>query len=206
MLIKNAMNDRSTFDATIDLWSHQLAREAAIITKFRAEFIKKVEFYVKECLLDMSQSKEIPEISDLSSSKLKDDELTDVKLLEERFLELLTVNHEREIYAGATLYGAHKDDMEVILNGKPARFFASQGQQRSLAIALKLAEGEICFSEFSDYPVFLFDDVLSELDAKRRDYLINRISGKQVIMTSCDKNEIREAKKITVSEGKYTEG
>ena len=90
-----------------------------------------------------------------------------------------------------------------MLNGRSARLYASQGQQRSLAIALKLAEGEICREEFSDYPVFLFDDVLSELDAKRRDYLINRIKNKQVIITCCDKNEIKEAKKITVKDGKY---
>ena len=206
MLIKNAMGDRDTFEATVDLWSEQLAHEAAVITKFRAEFIEKVDGHVKDCFIDMSHNRELPEISYISSSKLAGDELFDVELLEKKFYELLVSNHEREIYAGATLYGAHKDDMEVILNGKPARFFASQGQQRSLAIALKLAEGEICYSEFSDYPVFLFDDVLSELDSKRRDYLINRIKGKQVIMTSCDKNEIREAKKITVSDGKYTEG
>ena len=109
---------------------------------------------------------------------------------------LLNVNAVCEGLRDAYL-GAEK------LNTEEARFFASQGQQRSRAIALKLAEGEICYSEFSDYPVFLFDDVLSELDSKRRDYLINRIKGKQVIMTTCDKNEIREAKKINVTSGKY---
>ena len=205
LLIKNALADRKTFDATIDLWSDQLAHEAAIITKFRAEFIKKVDFHVKECFVDMSQNREIPDIKYKSSSKLSGDDLYDLAKLENQFVKLLSDNHEREIYAGATLYGAHKDDMEVMLNAEEARFFASQGQQRSLAIALKLAEGEICYAEFSDYPVFLFDDVLSELDSKRRDYLINRIKGKQVIMTTCDKNEIREAKKINVTSGKYVE-
>lgn len=203
LLIKNAQSDKKTFDATVDLWSEQLAHEAAIISKFRAEFIKKVDFHVKECFLEMSQNRESPEISYKSSSKLSGEDLFDLEKLENQFKKLLCENHEREIYAGATLYGAHKDDMEVFLNSQEARFFASQGQQRSLAIALKLAEGEICFEEFSDYPVFLFDDVLSELDSKRRDYLINRIKGKQVIMTTCDKNKITQAKKITVTGGKY---
>ena len=202
-LIKNAITDRKTFDDTVDLWSEQLAHEAAIISKFRADFIRKVDSHVKTCFLDMSNQKEIPEISYVGSSKLDPDEYYDVEASEKRYIELLLSNHEREIYAGTTLYGAHKDDMNVILNGKPARFFSSQGQQRSISIALKLAEGEICYSEFSDYPVFLFDDVLSELDAKRRDYLINRIKNKQVIMTSCDKNEIREANMIKVVDGKY---
>ena len=203
MLIKNAMNDRETFEMTVDLWSEQLAAEAAVIARARAEFVKKVDMHVKTCFYDMTGQREIPEISYIGSSKLEGDEYFDLERSKNRYFELLSSNHEREIYAGATLYGAHKDDMGVMLNGKPARFFASQGQQRSISIALKLAEGEICFSEFGDYPVFLFDDVLSELDSKRRDYLINRIKNKQVIMTSCDKNEIREAKQIKVSDGKY---
>ena len=202
-LIKSALSDRKTFDDTVDLWSVQLAHEAAVISKFRAEFIKKVDGHVKNCFYDMSNQKELPEISYLGSSKLEPEDYYDLNLSEEKYIELLSANHDREIYAGTTLYGAHKDDMNVLLNGKPARFFASQGQQRSISIALKLAEGEICHSEFGDYPVFLFDDVLSELDGKRRDYLINRIKNKQVIMTSCDKNEIKSANKISVVDGKY---
>ena len=202
-LIKNAISDRQTFDTTVDLWSEQLAHEAAVIAKFRAEFIKKVDEHVKSAFYEMCGDRELPEISYESSSRLSAEEVLDVKATEKRYAELLLSNHEREIYAGATLYGAHKDDMAVSLNGKTARIFASQGQQRSIAIALKLAEGEICREEFGDYPVFLFDDVLSELDAKRRDYLINRIKNKQVIITCCDKNEIKEAKKITVRDGSY---
>ena len=202
-LIKNAEADRATFDMTVDLWSEKLAHEAAVIAKFRAEFIKKVDEHVRLCFRDMSKKNEETEIRYISSSKCTPDECYDVSATEKKYFELLTKNKEREIYAGSTLYGAHKDDMAIDLNGKAARLFASQGQQRSLAIALKLAEGEICREEFGDYPVFLFDDVLSELDEGRRDYLINRISGKQVIMTSCDKNEINNARIILVKGGKY---
>jgi len=115
-------------------------------------------------------------------------------------------SHEREIYAGATLWGIHKDDLDIRLNGKSARIYASQGQQRSLALALKLAEGEICKEEFGDHPVFLFDDVLSELDSSRRDYLINKMTEKHVILTSCEVDflsQITGAKKMTVKDGVY---
>ena len=115
-------------------------------------------------------------------------------------------SHEREIYAGATLFGIHKDDLDISLNGKSARIYASQGQQRSLALAMKLAEGEICREEFGDYPVFLFDDVLSELDTTRRDYLINRMKGKQVIITTCEPDALSsviDGVKIKVSNGNY---
>ncbi len=202
-LIKNAQSDRETFDATIEFWSSQLAHEAAVIAKFRAEFIEKVDKHVKACFEEMSGARELPEIKYLGSSKGSGEDYADIALTERKYLALLCDNLEREIYAGSTLYGAHKDDMAVMLNSKAARLFASQGQQRSLCIALKLAEGEICNEEFGDYPVFLFDDVLSELDSRRRDYLINRISSKQVIMTSCEKNEILNAKKITVENGRY---
>ena len=98
-------------------------------------------------------------------------------------------SYAREIAAGVTLHGCHRDDIEIYLNEKSARLFASQGQQRSLSLAMKLAEGEISRELFGDYPVFLFDDVLSELDRSRREYLISRISGKQVIMSGCESIE-----------------
>ena len=104
----------------------------------------------------------------------------------DRFLFLSPHPDDIEIGAGATLYGVHKDDVEIILNEKDARSFASQGQQRSLSLALKLAEGELCREDCGEYPVFLLDDVLSELDGTRREYLLHKIKGKQVIMTTCE--------------------
>ena len=89
-----------------------------------------------------------------------------------KYKELLSSSLEREIYAGTTLYGIHKDDIDIKINEKSARLFGSQGQQRSLALAMKLAEGEICLKETGDRPVLLLDDVLSELDKKRREYLL----------------------------------
>jgi DNA replication and repair protein RecF len=104
------------------------------------------------------------------------------------------------------LWGIHKDDIEIKINGKSARIYASQGQQRSLALSMKLAEGEICREEFGDYPVFLFDDVLSELDGTRRDYLINRMKEKQVIITTCEPDALSaltDGVKIKVQNGSY---
>lgn len=75
--------------------------------------------------------------------------------------KLLCENTDREIRAGSTLYGVHKDDLTIRLNSLDARAFASQGQTRSLSLAMKLAEGEICRTVCGEYPVFLLDDVLS---------------------------------------------
>ena len=115
----------------------------------------------------------------------------------------LSENHEREIGAGATLWGIHKDDVEVMLNERSARAYCSQGQQRSLALALKIAEGELCREDCGEYPLFLFDDVLSELDRGRREYLLSHIRGKQVIMTTCEKEGFGAAHGIFVKNGTY---
>ena len=119
---------------------------------------------------------------------------------------MLTENHDREIGAGSTLWGIHKDDVIIDLNSHPARAFASQGQQRSIALAMKLSEGEISREIKGEYPIFLLDDVLSELDSSRRDYLINKIEGRQVIMTTCESVPVSDAKIIGVSGGNYTVG
>ena len=121
---------------------------------------------------------------------------------------MLTSSYDREIALGSTLYGIHKDDIDIKLNQKSARSFSSQGQQRSLALGLKLAEGEICKEEFGDYPVFLFDDVLSELDETRRDYMRLQATDKQVIITTCEEDFVKKMnaqRVINVKDGKYFE-
>ena len=198
-LIKRAPDDMRTFRETEPMWSAQLAREAAIITVHRARYVRQVGEHVSSCFADMmrkyEEGNEIPNLTyaptlgaDWLEERRDDPSLfTDVRQLEERYLELLSTRHEREIAAGATLWGVHKDDIKISLNGRPARIYASQGQQRSLSLAMKLAEGWVsAYESGGNMPVFLFDDVLSELDAHRRDYLVKEMQGRQVILTACD--------------------
>jgi DNA replication and repair protein RecF len=207
-LIKNAEEDRATFDATIDFWSAQLAHEAAIIAKARAEYVQKsgeiiADFYRRMC--DGSDIDEHPELIYAGSAKQDGELYFDVAATEKNFLRLLTDFHEREIAAGSTLYGIHRDDIIINLNGKNTRLYSSQGQQRSLALAMKLAEGEICKMDCGEYPVFLFDDVFSELDSGRRKNLLREIADRQVIITSCesDMDLAVPFKRIEVAKGKY---
>ena len=203
-LIKLAQEDRGAFDSTVDIWSEQLAVEAARITAYRVEYLCEIRKYVADIFSDMTGRREEPELNYVSSCKLPEEELCDAKKVEDSFRELYFTRHDREIGAEATLWGTHKDDIEIKLNGNSARIFCSQGQQRSLSLALKLSEGEIikkiCGGE---YPVFLLDDVLSELDASRRRYLISNLTDKQVIMTTCESADISGANVIRVKEGKY---
>ena len=188
-LIKSAEEDRATFDATIDFWSAQLAHEAALIAKARAEYVARsgeiiADFYKRMCA--SGEIDETPEFIYAGSAKQEQDDYFDVEKTEKSFLRLLNDFHEREIAAGATLYGIHKDDITINLNGKNTRLYSSQGQQRSLALAMKLAEGEICKMDCGEYPVVLFDDVFSELDSGRRKNLLREIADRQVIITSCE--------------------
>ena len=205
-LLKAALTDRRTFEETVELWNSQLAYEASVISDMRVAFIKRAEKNIARFFNEMMGEAEIPKVEYQGSLKQSEQEYSDRSQSEKKYLELLSSAYDREIYAGSTLYGIHKDDIDITLNGKSARIYASQGQQRSLALAMKLAEGEICREEFGDYPVFLFDDVLSELDLSRRDYLLNRMKGKQVIITTCEpdiiKNDIH-AQKIFVHDGAY---
>lgn len=207
-LIKNAEEDRATFDSTVDFWSAQLAHEAAIIAKARAEYVQKSGDIIAEFYRRMCQSGEIDETPELiyaGSAKQEGELYFDTEVTEKNFLRLLTDFHEREIAAGSTLYGIHKDDILINLNGKNTRLYSSQGQQRSLALAMKLAEGEICRMDCGEYPVFLFDDVFSELDSIRRRNLLREIADRQVIITSCESDMDFDIpyRRIEVTKGKY---
>lgn len=208
-LIKAAWEDRKTFDDTIEYWSAQLAHEAAAITKTRLSYIRSAEKELCACFADMTGGRETPEIVYDSSFHVSAEDAEDVKKTEQLFFEQLMTGHDREIGAGATLWGTHKDDLDIRLNGKSARIYASQGQQRSLALGLKIAESAISRNMTGEEPVLLLDDVFSELDSSRREYLVSRLTGRQVIMTACgDTADVisgrEDVRVIHVCGGKYT--
>ncbi len=167
-----------SFNDMLYVYSEQLATEAAFISEYREKYTERLSSCVSDIIKDMTCGKEDVKIS-YGNRKSK-----------EEYLRLLTENTEKEIHAGVTLYGSHKDDIYIELNGKDSRSFASQGQQRSIALAMKLAEGEISKEITGEYPVFLFDDILSELDKRRKSYILSELSGKQVIITCCEETEV----------------
>ena len=106
----------------------------------------------------------------------------------QRIYDSLLAHEKKEMAAHACLIGPHKDDLLVDINGSPARYYGSQGQTRTACLSLKLAEREILFDDSGEYPVLLLDDVLSELDPVRRDFVLNKITGGQVMITCCEEN------------------
>ena len=104
----------------------------------------------------------------------------------EEFAKELEKNRESEIRAGFSLVGPHRDDIDIFLDEKDAKVYASQGQQRSIALCLKLAEAQQIEKVTGEIPIILLDDVLSELDTHRKNYLLQDLTEKQVIITSCE--------------------
>ena len=182
-------------------WSYYMAEYASYIYYLRKEYTEKLSNYSKKLMNQISDSKEDIEI--IYKSDIKED-IKDRKDAECEYKRIFTEEIEREKIVGSTLFGIHRDDILININGKSARLYASQGQQRSIVLSLKLGEGEVIKEICGEYPVFLFDDVLSELDEKRKKFIIEGIGERQIIITSCEKdNNFLPEKKIEVNLGIY---
>ena len=105
---------------------------------------------------------------------------------EQDFAQVFAQRLQADLAAGFTTAGPHRDDLELRIDGLSCKRFASQGQQRSAALALKVAESEIVEKTTGETPVVLLDDVLSELDVRRQDFVLNSLGGRQVFLTCCD--------------------
>ena len=167
-------------------WSGTMAEYAAHIHYLRKEYVDKLSKYASVYQGEISGGKEN---LTLYYKSHVENEIKTVEDIKERYDFLLKSNLEKELSAGVSLYGVHRDDLEIEINGVSARSFASQGQQRSAVLSLKLSEGEVNREICGEYPVYLLDDVLSELDGKRKEFIINGIKEKQVIITSCENGE-----------------
>ena len=177
--------------ATIEPWTLQFAAESVFISQARFRYVQKLLPSAAAVVRDMSGGSEVLTL-----------EYPEPKTHFELF-EAMMAKVDREIMAGVTLYGAQREDMDIRINGRDARTFASQGQQRSAALALKLAEGELSEGICGSPPVYLLDDVLSELDDKRRRYVLSNIARHQVLLTVCD-NNIMGDKIYKVDSGVFT--
>ncbi len=201
-LLKFAMKGMYIDEREISSWSESMAEYASYIYLMREEYIERLTHYAGLTMSDISDSTERLSLSyesDIASG------IRDRALVIEEYRRVFSENLARETAAGVSLFGPHRDDIKITLNEKEARTFASQGQQRSVVLSLKLAEGEVIREICGEYPVFLFDDVLSELDEKRRKYVLTGTKDKQVIITSCEPDEFYGYVdlEIDVSGGEY---
>jgi len=156
---------------TLEIWDEQLVKFGKDIITTRETFVAQLSILAdanQKIITDNRESLEIIYKSNVDS---------------DGFLEKLTKNRDFDIARKSTSVGIHKDDLEFKINGRDGRVFASQGQQRTAALSIKLAEIDLIFREKGHMPVLLLDDILSELDNKRQSFLMSKIEGLQTIIT-----------------------
>ena len=184
---------------TLPVWDEQLCKYAAVIIKKRAEFLEKLAPYAAEFHSFLTDGAEELKLS--PDKKYDGDESEIAKTIARR----LSNNYEKDLRLGFTTVGPHRDDVDFFINGIDAKAYASQGQTRTAALAVKLAEVEI-FKDFSgEYPVLILDDVMSELDLPRRKKLLQRIHGIQTLLTCTHAERVlygAECNKIRIENGK----
>jgi len=180
-----------TFDSVyLDILTEQLATAGAEILEQRHTFTVQLENWARPIQEEISQSKEILTIHylspiDFNKTAKKED-------IYETLLSLYKKNQERELEQGTTVIGPHRDDLQFFINERNVQTYGSQGQQRTTALSVKLAEIELMQVMTGEYPVLLLDDVLSELDDDRQTHLLKAIEDKvQTFITTTSLNGVK---------------
>lgn len=170
---------------TLDEFSDGICRVSAAMIRYRASFARRLAQEAREIHRQFSGAGEVLDIAYKTVGTVSDPEAPAGEIYAQ-LCEHQRAHKAAELASGLCLCGAHKDDLEIEINGAAARSFASQGQTRTAALSIKLAEREIYLAETGEYPVLLLDDVLSELDARRQEFVLNRIGGGQTLITCCE--------------------
>ena len=190
-------------ESILDIWDLQLAEYGSKIIEQRTEFIKKLNIISSRIHKDITNKKEELEV-------IYEPNIEYCKDLQEIYYKELQLSRANDIKRRTTGRGPHKDDLKLISNGIDIRNFGSQGQQRTAALSLKLSEIKLIEEETGENPVLLLDDVLSELDRERQNYLINSLEDTQVFITTTEISEeveqnLGDIKYFIIEDGKIIE-
>ena len=187
-ILRDAEEHPSLLDALPD-FNLRMAQCGAVLIYYRARFCKLLADYAASAHRECSGGRE-----ELSLTYQTVSSVSDPTAAPQKILEQLRDHQERhrqaELDSRQCLSGPHKDDLLVELDGRSAKTYGSQGQTRTAALSLKLAQRDIFFQETGEYPVLLLDDVLSELDARRQAFVLNHIQGGQIFITCCEEEKL----------------
>ena len=181
----------STLSIMLDVYEKEIAQNGKKIIDFRKRYIEIINEFLPNVYDGISRGKEILQTEYVTSG--------------EDLAEKLMFSRKEDMFSGVTSCGPHRDDLELKINGISARNFASQGQKRSIALAIKLAEAKVIEKNVGEYPVILLDDVMSELDPSRQDFILNHIKGMQSFLTCCDDSNVKNliaGKKFIINNGR----
>jgi DNA replication and repair protein RecF len=195
-------------------FTRQLAHLGARVAVARARLVTSFNPLAAAALHDLSERRERLELRYLATyADGRAVDFTEVDAVEGALLDAFNARGAEEVARGVTVLGPHRDDLEILVDGRPARHTASQGQQRSVVLACKLAEVRHLHSITGVAPVIMLDDVLSELDPPRRAALLEVLAGEaphQVLVTATDTlpaaiSAFTDVRHFTVSDGSLTE-
>lgn len=169
---------------TLDIWDQQMVKYGVEIIKIREEFIREMNEIISVIHEKLTGGREHLVLE------------YEPSLRTDNYQEVLLDRRERDIRQLSTGAGPHRDDISFLVDGMDIRKFGSQGQQRTAALSLKLAEIKLVERMIKDQPILLLDDVLSELDGNRKNYLMESISGIQTIITCTGLDEFVEGRLV----------
>ena len=190
-ILKDFKNNSSVLPL-LDVFENEIALSGEKIIKYRLRYIEILKEFIPEIYKGISNGQENLEIEYISSNK-SENLLTDLKN-----------SRKEDMFTYKTSVGPHRDDLEFKINGISAKNFGSQGQKRSVALSLKLAEAEILKKNTGEYPICLLDDIMSELDPKRQNFILNHIKEMQTFLSCCDPEtlkNLKEGKRFQIKSG-----
>ncbi|MDN0031434.1 DNA replication/repair protein RecF [Oscillibacter valericigenes] len=170
-------------------FNERLIQSGAVIIHYRAQFTEKLAVCAAANHADCSGGKEKLSVNYKTVSTVLNP-LEGLPLLTDQLRAHMESHKQAELGSRLCLSGPHKDDLLVEIDGRDAKTYSSQGQTRTAALSLKLAEREIYKNVTGEAPILLLDDVLSELDPRRQEFVLNRISGGQVFITCCEDDRL----------------
>ena len=176
---------------TLPEFNERMVGFGAVLIHYRQQFAARLNEYAAIHHRECSGGREELEIRYKTVSSVEDPG-AEVSVITEQLRRHMEAHQAAERASRLCLSGPHKDDLLVSIDGRDAKQFASQGQTRTAALAMKLAEREIYRNVSGEYPVLLLDDVLSELDPRRQEFVLNRIAGGQVFITCCEDDRLPE--------------
>lgn len=196
-LLKN--KDVSLVLETLPVWDEQLCLYAARIAQKRAEYVARLTPLASAAHAYLTDGKERLTLGMDRTYQGDEGELA------EKLQREMRSSYEKDLRLGFTTVGPHRDDLKIFIDEREAKGYASQGQARTAALSLKLAELEIFKEQAGEYPVLILDDVMSELDLPRRKKLVSKLDGIQTLITCTHAERVlygKDCNKIKISEGK----
>ena len=189
---------------TLDIWDDRLVHFGSQVILDRIKYIDSLKVRAQEIYKGISKDKEKIDLC-YDTVEIANNNIEEI---EAAYKKALKKSEKTDLKLGFTSVGPHRDDLKITLDNLLARTYGSQGQQRSVVLALKLSEADILETSIGEAPIILLDDVMSELDNSRQDYLLNHLNNRQVFITCCSPetvNLLEKGKTFFVEDGIITE-